>query len=199
VKTEITDKTPSLTKPDPGSVVMSQPTSVYQSTYAPNTQWTEAFAQGHEIRAYWQNLAKKHNVYQYVRFENQIQDAEWLPTESKWAVSIKNLKTNEVQVEKFDIFITAIGRFNAWKLPDYPGIDEYDGHLRHSSNWDPTFDPTGKIVAVIGNGAPAIQVVPELQKVENIWITTHVLKYGLPVPSVAWIAKLSSCISASSN
>lgn len=47
----------------------------------------------------------------------------------------------------------------------YPGIQDFKGHLRHSSNWDPTYDPTGKTVAVIGNGASGIQLVPELQKV----------------------------------
>jgi cation diffusion facilitator CzcD-associated flavoprotein CzcO len=104
-------------------------------------------------------------VYQYVKFGHQIQHVEWYPAGSKWFVSIKDLKTQEERVEKFDIFITAIGRFNAWKLPDYPGISEYEGHLRHSSNWDATFNPTGKTIAVIGNGASGIQVVPELQKV----------------------------------
>ncbi|KAL0260140.1 hypothetical protein SLS55_005886 [Diplodia seriata] len=49
-------------------------------------------------------------------------------------------------------------------IPDYPGIKDYKGVLRHSSNWDPTVDLTGKRVAVIGNGASGIQVVPELQK-----------------------------------
>lgn len=61
--------------------------------------------------------------------------------------------------------ITAIGHFNAWKLPDYPGIENYQGHLRHASNWDPTFDPTGKTIATIGNEASGIQVTTALQQV----------------------------------
>lgn len=60
--------------------------------------------------------------------------------------------------------LTAVGRFNAWKLPDYPGISEYKGILRHASHWDPEFDPTGKKVAVIGNGASGIQLVSNLQQ-----------------------------------
>jgi cation diffusion facilitator CzcD-associated flavoprotein CzcO len=68
-------------------------------------------------------------------------------------------------IEKYDILITAIGRFKAWKLPDYPGINEYQGDLRHSSNWDPNFDPTSKTITVVKNGASKIQVVLELQKV----------------------------------
>jgi cation diffusion facilitator CzcD-associated flavoprotein CzcO len=76
--------------------------------------------------------------------------------------------------------ILAIGRFNAWKLPDYSGVDDYRGLLMHTSNWDPSFDPTGKTVAVIGNGASGIQVVPSLQK-----IAKHVGHYAR---NPTWIA-----------
>jgi cation diffusion facilitator CzcD-associated flavoprotein CzcO len=138
---------------------------VYQSTFSPRTQWTEEFAQGHEIRAYWQSVAKKWNVYRYIKFSKKIQHAQWHADEGKWVLRIQDLKTQENTEEKFDVLISAIGRFNAWRLPDYPGIEEYQGHLRHSSNWDPSFDPRGKTVAVIGNGASGVQVVPELQKV----------------------------------
>ena len=51
------------------------------------------------------------------------------------------------------------------RLPNYPGRDEYEGHIRHTSNWDKSYDATGKTIAVIGNGASGIQVLPQLQKV----------------------------------
>jgi cation diffusion facilitator CzcD-associated flavoprotein CzcO len=51
------------------------------------------------------------------------------------------------------------------RLPEYPGLDEYKGHIRHTSKWDSSFDPVGKTIAVIGNGASGIQVLPQLQKV----------------------------------
>ena len=125
-------------------------------------------------------MASKHNVYQYIKFDKKITHAQWNPAEAKWFIQIHDLRTQQTEIQKFDILITAIGRFNAWKLPDYPGVDEYQGHLRHSSNWDPNFDPTGKRVAVIGNGASGIQVVPELQKV-----TEHLDHYAR---SKTWIA-----------
>ena len=78
---------------------------------------------------------------------------------------MEDLATGDTHDEEFDIVITAIGRFNAWKLPEYPGIDTYSGHLRHASNWDPDFSPDGKSVAVIGNGASGIQVTTGLQKI----------------------------------
>merc|ERR1711969_346985 len=98
----------------------------------------------------------------------------------RWTLRGENLSTGEIYAPEFDVVITAIGRFNAWKLPDYPGIKEYQGHLRHSSAWDPKFDPTGKNVAVIGNGASGIQVVPNIQP-----LVKHLDHYAR---SPTWIA-----------
>ena len=141
------------------------PAHVYQSTYSPNTQWSEIFAKGAEIRNYWQETARKHDVYRYVKLRHRVDDASWDDARSKWDLKVFNLIDNSSSFEEFDFIITAIGRFNAWKLPDYPGIDEFKGHLRHTSNWDPSYNPTGKKVAVIGNGASGLQIVPHLQRV----------------------------------
>jgi Predicted flavoprotein involved in K+ transport len=49
-------------------------------------------------------------------------------------------------------------------LPDIDGLDEFEGEIFHSARWNHDFDLTGKRVAVIGTGASAIQIVPELAK-----------------------------------
>ncbi|OCL01577.1 FAD/NAD(P)-binding domain-containing protein [Glonium stellatum] len=141
------------------------PAHVYQSTFSPNTQWSEQFAAGSEIRDYWQSIAEKHNVYRHVKLGHRVEDASWDDNASEWNLMVQNLSTGNKSMENFDFVILAIGRFNAWKLPEYPGIDDYQGFLRHTSNWDTSFDPVGKSVAVIGNGASGIQIVPNLQRV----------------------------------
>ncbi|THX19357.1 FAD/NAD(P)-binding domain-containing protein [Aureobasidium pullulans] len=156
------------------------PANVYQTSLAPNTQWSEEYAQGPEILAYWKRIAERYDVYNNIRFEVKVLKAEWEPQKAQWDLQHKDLKTGVTKTEYFDFVISAIGHFNEWKLPYYPGIDQYKGHLRHSSNWDPTFDPTGKRVATIGNGASGIQVTPELQKVAS-----HVDHYAR---SPTWIA-----------
>lgn len=88
---------------------------------------------------------------------------EWDEPQGVWRLSLCNVKTGQIHVEEAEFVLTALGRFNAWRLPDYPGINEFKGLLRHASNWDPTFDPTDKRVAVIGNGASGIQLVANLQ------------------------------------
>lgn len=156
------------------------PSHVYQSTFTPYTQWSQQFAEGHEIRDYWQAQARKYDVYKYVKFARQVQDVSWSDENAEWTISAVHPKTGQRFEEKADFVLSAIGRFNDWRLPNYPGVSEYQGHLRHTSNWDPSFDATGKRVAVIGNGASGIQVVPNLQR-----IAKHVDHYAR---SKTWIA-----------
>jgi cation diffusion facilitator CzcD-associated flavoprotein CzcO len=137
---------------------------VYQSSFEPNTEWSEQFAQGAEIRDYWTRIARKHDLYKYLKLSQKVEELRWDEQNSVWQVKILNLATGDVYVHESDFVFTAIGRFNDWKLPDYPGLKDYKGLLRHASNWDPSFDPTGKKVAIIGNGASGIQLVANIQK-----------------------------------
>lgn len=73
------------------------------------------------------------------------------------------MTTREHYSFEADVVLTAIGRFNAWKIPDFPGLEKYKGVLRHASDWNPDFDLAGKRVAVIGNGASGIQLTANLQ------------------------------------
>lgn len=68
----------------------------YQSGFEPNTQWTEEFAQGREICEYWQRVARKYDVYKYLRLRQQVQKAEWLSEEAKWRITLKDLESGRV-------------------------------------------------------------------------------------------------------
>ena len=115
-----------------------------------------------------------------MRCETKVVAADWKEASSQWMLTLDNFKNDSRYEEYFDVIITAIGRFNEWKLPDYPGIESYTGHLRHASNWDASFNPEGKRIAVIGNGASGLQVVPNLQK-----LVKHLDHYAR---SPQWIA-----------
>ncbi|KAL1976785.1 hypothetical protein VTN31DRAFT_3067 [Thermomyces dupontii] len=139
------------------------PAHAYQSCFDYNTDWTEEFAQGHEIREYWQKIARKYNVYDRLRLKQKIKKAEWLADEAKWELTIEDLNDGHVYQVKHDFVISAVGHFNHWRLPDYPGIDSFKGPLFHSSNWQHDVDLKGKRIALIGNGASGLQVLPSIQ------------------------------------
>jgi cation diffusion facilitator CzcD-associated flavoprotein CzcO len=93
-----------------------------------------------------------------------VEETTWDEKHSVWRLRIKSIKDGTRFSHEADVVLTAIGRFNAWKIPDYPGIKEYKGLLRHASDWEPSFDASGKKIAVIGNGASGIQLVANIQK-----------------------------------
>ena len=49
------------------------------------------------------------------------------------------------------------------KIPDIPGLEDFEGAVFHSARWNHDYDLAGKRVASIGTGASAIQYVPEIQ------------------------------------
>ena len=154
------------------------PAHVYQSSFYRNTQWSEEYAQGPEIRAYWQELARKYDVYSKVRLSSKVVGSYWEPQRAQWRLEINS--NGERSSEYFDFVIQAIGRFNSWRMPEYPGMDKYKGKLFHSSNWDTSFDATRKRIATIGNGASGIQITPALRP-----ICEHIDHY---VRSPTWVA-----------
>ncbi|TVY28748.1 putative sterigmatocystin biosynthesis monooxygenase [Lachnellula hyalina] len=139
------------------------PADVYQSTFAPSTEWSTPYASGAEIKAYWKSLVNKYNVEKFISFNSIVKRATWAEAKGKWIVDVT--VNGQDQIDEAEFLITATGHFSNPLLPRYQGIEDYKGHLRHSSNWDPSFDPTGKRVAVIGNGASGLQILPPLQKV----------------------------------
>jgi cyclohexanone monooxygenase len=63
-----------------------------------------------------------------------------------------------------DVLVPAVGNLAEPALPDIHGIDTFAGEIFHSARWDHTADLAGKRVAVIGTGASAIQIIPEIAK-----------------------------------
>ena len=60
--------------------------------------------------------------------------------------------------------VSAVGQLNQPAWPDIPDFSAFSGKLMHSATWDTSYDLSGKTVAVIGNGASAVQLIPEVAK-----------------------------------
>jgi cation diffusion facilitator CzcD-associated flavoprotein CzcO len=131
-------------------------------------------------QSYWQSVARKYDVYSKVRFRTKIHGAYWQEEDAKWRLETEDLETGQRSSHHFDFLVKAVGHFNQWRIPEYPGIEKYKGVLMHSSGWKPGFDPAGKRIATIGNGASGIQVTTEIRKT-----AAHVDHYAR---SRTWIA-----------
>lgn len=88
---------------------------MYQSTFTPNTQWSQEYAEGKEIREYWQGVARKYDVYRYIKFNRRINRADWDDSTAQWRLAVQDVGSGLNYEERFDVLIPAIGVFNAWR------------------------------------------------------------------------------------
>jgi len=134
------------------------PSQLYSFSFAPNPSWSRSFSPQPEIQAYLEDVARQSGVLDRFRFGVTVQDAAWDEQDSVWHVA-----TSAGPVTA-DIVISGSGGLSEPKLPEIRGIDDFAGEIFHSARWNHDYDLTGKRVAVIGTGASAIQIVPEIAK-----------------------------------
>lgn len=115
-------------------------------------------------------MAQKYGLYEHIRFNTEVEEARWDATVSKWITKVKLVGGKEAEYNdnytlSSDFFVSSVGQLNLPKMPDIPGLDSFKGKKMHSARWDRSYNLRGKKIAVIGNGATAAQIIPELVKV----------------------------------
>ncbi|MGC4962085.1 flavin-containing monooxygenase [Gordonia sp. DT218] len=139
------------------------PSHLYSYSFAHNPEWSRSYSHQPEIHRYINDVADRHAVRSHTRFQTEVEHAEWHEDERRWILDV--LRDGQREQVRAQIMIGAIGPLCEPNLPDIDGFDGFQGTIVHSARWDDDVDFTGKRVAVIGTGASAIQLVPELAKV----------------------------------
>ncbi len=122
--------------------------------------WTEKHSPQSETLAYLNFVADKFELRQYMQFNCRVQSLTFDEDTSTWSV---HLEGGRKVTTRF--VITALGTLSAPSLPNYDGMDSFEGISFHASNWPhEPLELEGKRVAVIGAGATAIQLIPEVAK-----------------------------------
>ena len=141
----------------PGARVTSRRTCIRSPSS--RTTWSKLFAPQPEILEYLKGVTEKYGLRRHIRFNSRADRAHWDDTEYRWHVFTD---TGEEYVAQF--LISGAGALHIPRLPDIEGLSEFEGPAFHSAEWNHSVDLIGKRVAVIGTGASAIQIVPEIVK-----------------------------------
>jgi cation diffusion facilitator CzcD-associated flavoprotein CzcO len=151
------------------------PSQLYSFSFAPNAEWSRSFSPQPEIQAYLEDVARQSGVLDRFHFGVTVTDASWDESDQAWTVS------TSAGTVVADILISGSGGLSEPKLPDIEGIETFSGEMFHSARWDHDVDLTGKRVAVIGTGASAIQIVPELAgKVAHLDVYQRTAPWVIP-------------------
>lgn len=132
------------------------PSHLYSFSFAPNPEWTRMYPRQAEIWDYLRRIVDRYGLRPRIRFGTEVVEARW---DAGWT-----LRLADGREERFDVVVSAIGFLSRPKLPQVAGLDAFEGPVFHSAQWRHDVDLAGKRVAVVGTGASAVQIVPEIAR-----------------------------------
>jgi cation diffusion facilitator CzcD-associated flavoprotein CzcO len=133
------------------------PSHLYSFSFEPNPRWTRAFGEQTEILAYLEHCADKYGLRPHLRFGAEVVRASFDERSGIWEVIARDGRTWRARA-----LVSGCGGLSRPSYPDIPGLSSFEGKTFHTARWDHRFPLEGKTVGLIGTGASAIQIVPEI-------------------------------------
>ena len=147
-------------------IAVDIPSFSYQFSFEQSAQWSRTYAPGRELRAYAEHCADKYGLRSKIALSTRVLAAAFDDDTALWRV---DLDSGETVTARF--LINASGALTIPKPPEIDGVESFTGVTMHTARWDHSQDLTGKRVAIIGTGASAVQVIPEIAPtVENLTV-----------------------------
>jgi cation diffusion facilitator CzcD-associated flavoprotein CzcO len=134
------------------------PSHLYCYADVPNPYWSRSYARQPEILEYLERCADP--IRGHLRTGWPVARAEWDDGDARWTLTSASGAVVEAEVAVF-----ATGMFDAPRLPEIEGFASFTGPVLHSARWDHGVDLTGRRVGIVGTGASAIQIFPEVARV----------------------------------
>ena len=138
-------------------VACDVPSHLYSLSFAPNPEWDRAFSPGTQIKYYLESVVRDRGLGPWISLREELLDAAWDDDAQAW-----RLVTTRHRLSA-DVLVSCAGPLTEPVFPDVPGLDRFRGKKFHTSLWDDKHDLVGERVAVVGTGASAVQVVPQIQ------------------------------------
>ncbi len=133
------------------------PSHLYSFSFALNPHWSRMYAQQAEIWDYMRQCVEDFNLRPFIRFRTELREAIFDEDAHVWRVHLNG--GEEIRARAV---VPAMGALSRPAMPRIPGLERFAGPAFHTAEWDHSFALKGKRVAVIGTGASAIQVVPQI-------------------------------------
>ncbi|MEO0882526.1 MAG: NAD(P)/FAD-dependent oxidoreductase [Pseudomonadota bacterium] len=128
--------------------------------------WTDAkaIADGPSIKRYVRETADEHDITQHIRFGHKVTAASWSSEEARWQVTAEHGGQSVTFTCSFLYMCSGYYKYEAGYTPDFEGMADFSGEIVHPQLWTDDIDYADKKVVVIGSGATAVTLIPELAK-----------------------------------
>ena len=130
--------------------------------------WEEAkaIADGPSILRYVNDTADRYGIREHIRFRHQVKTADWSSSEARWIVEAERTDSGERVRFSCGWLHMCSGYYNYSEVydPGFAGKESFRGTIVHPQFWPEGLDYRGKRAVVIGSGATAVTIVPEMAK-----------------------------------
>lgn len=132
--------------------------------------WTaeQAIADGAQIFAYLAEAARTFGIAERIRFNTRCVAADWSSQAQRWTITTQT-DTRFVACHMF--CCAGYYDYEQAYTPDFPGARSFAGTVVHPQHWPAELSLAGKRVVVVGSGATAVTLVPELAKLGAAQVT----------------------------
>jgi cation diffusion facilitator CzcD-associated flavoprotein CzcO len=131
--------------------------NLYRYSFKPH-DWTRTHARQPELQSYLEETVEEFGLRPHLQLGVSVESARWDDERHVWSVTLDTGTVVECHV-----VISAVGFLNVPRYPDWPGLEEFSGPKFHTSRWEHEHDLSDRVVAVVGTGSTATQVVPAIQ------------------------------------
>ncbi|NKI35207.1 NAD(P)/FAD-dependent oxidoreductase [Wenzhouxiangella sp. XN79A] len=133
------------------------PAHLYSLSFAPNPDWSRRFAPRDEIQAYLERVVGERGLAERIELGCRVEQARWDAAAGHWRIEDAHGRDWTA-----DVLVSAIGGLSRPAWPDLPGLHRFAGQVIHSQQWPDDLAVEGRRVALVGTGATAAQIVPEI-------------------------------------
>lgn len=156
--------------------------------------WTQpkTLADGPSIKQYVIDTAREYGVDKKIHYGLKVTGASWSSRTQQWTLKCEREETGEKETWTGNFLMMCTGYYNYDKgyKPDFPGEKDFEGQIIHPQHWPEDLNYSGKRVVIIGSGATAVTLLPEMaEKTEHITMLQRSPTYMMSVPSEDPMAK----------
>lgn len=138
------------------------PSALYSFSFEKYPDWSYKWSHQDQILNYLDQCVNKHHLAEHIIYNEEVDEASFDDFNHLWRVTTKTQKEYRCR-----ILVSAIGQLHHPACPDLPGIESFQGTVFHSARWNHEVSLHRKRVGIIGTGASAVQIIPELAEVAS--------------------------------
>ncbi len=146
----------------------------------------KTLADGPSIKRYVEAVAEEYGITPYIQFGSKVTSMDFSSDDDVWTVHIADVKTGQMRYVKTRFITSAAGyyKYEEGYTPEFKGREDFKGEIVHPQHWPEALDYSGKKIIVIGSGATAVTLVPELaEKADHVTMLQRSPSYVASIPS----------------